>query len=77
MDRTTIGQLFGTKLGNDKYNFLVVEDTTMMVFFFFFVVNFLVLDGLRGASNRSMFALIPKLTHENQDKTKQQKNKGI
>ena len=35
MVSTTIGQLFGTKQGNDKDNFLVVKDTAVMVFFFF------------------------------------------
>ena len=48
--------------------FLVVKNTVNVFFFFFFSSSGLTCDD---ASNKSMFAVIPKLTQDNQNKTKQ------
>ena len=45
--------------------------------FLLFFKYFLVRIDCSDASNRSVFALIPKLTQDNQNKMKQQENKGI
>ena len=44
--------------------------------FFFFFKYFLVRIDCGDASNRSVFALIRKLMQDNQNKIKQQENKG-
>ena len=65
---------FSVVVGKDII-FLWVENAMAETFFFFFKY-FLVQIDCNDASNRSVFALIPKLTQDNQNKIKQEENKG-
>ena len=55
-------------------NFLWVENAMAETFFFFFFWFWI---DCGDASNRLVFALIPNMTQDNQNKIKQQKNKEI